>query len=168
MNWMWFALVDDPDVGDAYAAARATWRDGTPACMLAAWPAEHRPKVPAVKIDARVIQTDGDATLVSLVLAPPRVRILFDDAAVQQARRDVIAGRPPVAVSTLLRGDSIFAGAVTVGPAGDDPFARIFPARRLEVEAGIFGPVPAHPGPDIERHGSGAPWPFPSFASQPM
>lgn len=86
------------------------------------------------------------------------VELLFDDTEVQQARRDVIAGRPPRALSTLLRGDSIVAGAVTVDPAGDDPFAGIFPARRLMVGRGLFGRVPAPPGPDIERHGSGAPW----------
>ena len=55
--------------------------------------------------------------------------------------------------------------AITVDPVGDDPFARIFPARRLTVAAGLFGAVPAPAGPDIERHRSGAPWPYPSFAA---
>ncbi len=163
MNWMWFAVVQDGAARDAYAAAPAWCLDGRRAGVLAVWPAEHRPKVPAVKVDARIVDRDGDRAELSLVLAPPRVRLLFDDTAVQQARRDVLAGRPPRALSTLLRGDSIFAGAVTVDPAGDDPFARIFPARRLTIGPGLFGRVPAHPGPDIERHGSGAPWPFPTF-----
>ena len=165
MSWMWFAVVQDADAHDAFAAAPASWSDGVPACVLAVWPPEHHPKVPAVKIDSRIIQRDGDGAEVSLVLAPPRLRLLFDDTAVQQARRDVIAGPPPRALSTLLRGDSIFAGAVTVDPAIDDPFARIFPARRLTVGRGLFGSVAAHPGPDIERHGSGAPWPYPRFDS---
>jgi hypothetical protein len=164
MSWMWLALVDSPEAaGGAAASAPAAELDGAPAGILAVWPSERRPHVPAVKVDARIVDPDGDAALVSLVQAPPRVRILFDDTAVQQARRDTIAGRPPRAISTLLRGDSIFAGAITVEPAGDDPFARIFPARRLVVGPGLFGMVPAHPGPDIERHGSGAPWPYPVF-----
>jgi hypothetical protein len=160
---MWFALTDDAVARDALAAAAVSDLDGSPAGVLAAWPAEHRPKVPAVKIDGRIIDPAGGAAEVSLVLAPPRVRLLFDDTAIQQARRDVLAGRPPGALSTLLRGDSIFAGAVTVDPVEDDPFARIFPARRLVVAHGVFRHLPAHPGPDIERHGSGAPWPYPIF-----
>ncbi len=165
MSWLWFAQVQDTQRGGALASAPIRDPDGRAAGFLAVWPATNRPKVPAVKIDARVIDPDGEAADVSLVLAPPRVRILFDDTAVQQARRDVLAGRPPRAISTLLRGDSIFAGAITVDPLGDDPFARIFPGRRLRVAAGLFGAVPAPPGPDIERHGSGAPWPYPSFAA---
>ena len=167
MSWMWFAVAQDAEAHDAHAAAAARCLDGTPAGVLAVWLAEHRPKMPAVKVDARIVQRDGEQALVSFVLAPPGVRLPFDDTAVKQARRDVIAGRPPRALSTLLRGDSIFAGAITVEPVGDDPFARIFPARRLIVGAGLFGPVPAHPGPDIERHGSGAPWPYPTFDTAP-
>ena len=163
MSWLWFAQVGEAQRGGAHASAEARDSDGAEAGLLAVWRASERPKVPAVKIDARLIDPDGAAAQVSLVLAPPHVRMLFDDAAVQQARRDVLARRPPRALSTLLRGDSIFAGAITVDPAGDDPFARIFPARRLTVAAGLFGAVPAPPGPDIERHGSGAPWPYPSF-----
>ncbi len=163
MSWLWFALVDERHLAGALAAAPAHDPDGAAAGHLAVWPESERPKVPAAKIDARIVDHDGDAAMVSLVMAPSRVRLLFDDTAVQQARRDVLTGRPARALSTLLRGDSIFAGAVTVDPAGDDPFARIFPARRLAVASGLFGRVPAPPGPDIERHGSGAPWPDPSF-----
>ena len=162
MSWLWFAQVAETELAGELAAAAVSGLEG-PEGFLAVWPAAVRPKVPAVKVDARIVDRDGPAGEVSLVLAPPRVRLLFDDTAVQQARRDVLAGRPPRAISTLLRGDSIFAGAVTVDPAGDDPFARIFTARRLTVEAGLFGAVPAPAGPDIERHGSGAPWPYPSF-----
>jgi hypothetical protein len=160
---MWFALVDEEHAVNAVAAASAADPDGAPAGVLAVWPAEARPTVPAAKIDRRIVDPDGDAATVSLVTAPSRVRILFDDTAVQQARRDVLSGPPSRAVSTLLRGDSIFAGAVTVDPVGDDPFSRIFPARTLRVESGLFGWVAPPAGPDIERHGSGAPWPFPTF-----
>lgn len=162
-NWMWFAHIDREPPAGAVATAAVAELDGTPAGVLGAWPADVRPRVPAVKVDARIIDPGGDRATLSLVLAPPRVRLLFDDTAVQQARRDVLAGRPPRAISSLLRGDSIFAGAVTVDPPGDDPFGRIFPAQLLAVEAGLFGRVPAPPGPDIERHGSGAPWPYPTF-----
>jgi len=162
-TWMWFAHVHGEPPAGAVATAAIAELDGTPAGVLGAWPAELRPKVPAVKVDARIIDPDGDPATLSLVLAPPEVRLLFDDTAVQQARRDVLAGRPPRAISSFLRGDSIFAGAVTVDPAGDDPFGRIFPAERLVVGAGLFGSVSAPPGPDIERHGSGAPWPYPTF-----
>ena len=165
MSWLWFALVQEAQRGGALASAQVRDPDGAAAGFLAVWPQTDRPRVAAVKIDARLIDRDGAAAEVSLVLAPPRVRILFDDTAVQQARRDVLSGRPPRAISTLLRGDSMFAGAITVGPVGDDPFARIFPARRLTVAAGLFGAVPAPAGPDIERHRSGAPWPYPSFAA---
>ena len=167
MSWLWFAQVQEAQRGGALASAEARDTDGAAAGFLAVWPASQRPKVPAVKIDARLVDPDGAAAEVSLVLAPPRMRILFDDTAVQQARRDVLAGRPPRALSTLLRGDSIFAGAITVGPVGDDPLARIFPARKLSVAAGLFGAVPAPAGPDIERHGSGAPWPAPRFTAAP-
>jgi hypothetical protein len=155
--------VDGVPPAGAVATAELTESGGRSAGVLGAWPAETRPRVPAVKIDARIIDPDGEGGTLSLVMAPPKVRLPFDDTAVQQARRDVLAGSPPRAISSLLRGDSIFAGAVTVDPTGDDPFARIFPARRLRVAPGLFGRVPAPAGPDIERHGSGAPWPYPTF-----
>lgn len=101
MGWLWFAQVTEAQRDGALASAQARDPDGA-AGYLAVWPAATRPTVPAVKIDARVIDPDGQAADVSLVLAPPRVRILFDDTAVQQARRDVLAGRPPRAISTLL------------------------------------------------------------------
>ncbi len=163
MSWLWFAHVPGDVPGEPVASARVSEPDGRPAGAMAVWPAATRPHVPAVKIDARVIDPAGEAAGVSLVLAPPRMRMLFDDLAVQQARRDVLAARPARALSTLLRGDSLFAGALTVEPPGDDPFGRILPAVRLQVGPGLLGRVAPPPGPDIERHGSGAPWPYPSF-----
>ena len=75
------------------------------------------------------------------------------------------------AVSTLLRDDSHFAGAITVARSPterhrlrEDPFARIFPSRLLDVEAGILGSVAPPTGPTIERYGSGNPWPWDRFA----
>ena len=76
---------------------------------------------------------------------------------------------PADAVSTLLSDASHFEGAITVarGPRvarlSDDPFARVFPARILRVEGGLFGRDPAPCGPVIERYGSAQPWPWDRF-----
>ena len=82
----------------------------------------------------------------------------------------VLRRRFPAAVSTLLRDDSHFEGAITAAhspEAGawlrEDPFARIFPAKLLAVQAGILGSVAAPTGPTIERYGSGNPWPWDRF-----
>ena len=101
---------------------------------------------------------------------PPGVRVLFDDLAVQHARRAVLAAPPLDGVTTLLSDASHFEGSLTVarGDAvarlADDPFARIFPARLLHVGAGVVGRLPAPAGPVIERYGSAQPWPRDRFA----
>ncbi len=82
--------------------------------------------------------------------------------------RRVLAGPPFAAVSTLVRDAVHFAGAVTVGwnddlgRLGDDPFARLQPARLLRVGPGMFGRVPPPPGPVIQRY-AGKPWPVTGF-----
>jgi len=93
-----------------------------------------------------MIDPSGSAAFIWLVLPPPGVRLPFDDPAVQQARRRVLAGPCPDAVSTLLRDDYHFEGAIAVArsPADKhrltgDPFGRIFPARILAVDGGILG-----------------------------
>jgi hypothetical protein len=69
-------------------------------------------------------------------------------------------------VSTLLSDASHFEGALTVARGAgvarlaEDPFARIFPARLLHVDAGLLGAVPLPCGPTIERYGSAQPWPW--------
>jgi hypothetical protein len=156
MNWCWFALLDTP-ADDA--SAQAAVDDGR---WLAAWQRHAKPVRHARRIDARIIDPEGEAATVSMVLPPDGVRLPFDDVAVQQARRDVLA-RPPVdAISTLLSDASHFEGAITVmrGRVVDDPFARVFPARLLQVEAGLFGRVLPPCGPTIERYGSAQPWPW--------
>lgn len=107
------------------------------------------------------------------MLPPEGVSLLFDDPAVQEARRRVLAGPPFDAVSTLLRDSSHFEGSLTVARDDDerrlrweDAFARVFPARLLRVEAGLFGRVPAPAGPTIERYGSEQPWPWDRFAAR--
>jgi hypothetical protein len=137
---------------------------------LEAWPAAAEPPVPgALRVDERVVDAAGDACEVSLVLTPPGVHIPMDDLAVLQARRRILAGRPYAAVSVLLAGDSRYEGSLVVARGDDvarlaeDPFARLFSARRLRVRAGVLGAVAAPAGPTIERYGSANPWPWDRF-----
>jgi hypothetical protein len=123
-----------------------------------------------LRADPRIFDPDGDAAWVSLIVVPEPLRPPFDDPVVQQARRRVLAGPAPDAVSTLLADDSRFAGAVTVRRGADaqallhdDPFARVHPARIVRVEPGVFGVAPPPTGPTIERHGSARPWPWDRF-----
>ena len=169
MSRCWLALVEG-SVQGADAAATALTPDGQPAGTLAAWRRRAVPREQGWRVDERLIDPDGSAAWISLVLAPSGVRLPFDDLAVQQARRLVLLYPFPAAVSTLLRDDSHFEGAITVArsPAEkqrlrDDPFARIFPSRMLSIEAGILGAVSPPTGPTIERYGSGNPWPWDRF-----
>jgi hypothetical protein len=165
VSWCWLALTDEwPD--DATAAAWAS-ENGERIGVLAAWCRRAKPSRDALRMDSRLVDPEGAPACVSLVLPPPGVRLKFDDLAVQQARRRVLAGPPVAGVSTLLTDASHFEGAVTVvrGATVEDPFARIFPARLLDVEAGLFGSTPPPAGPTIERYGSAEPWPWDRFAA---
>lgn len=169
MSRCWLALVDGAAKG-ADAAARAIATDGHSAGTLAAWRRRAKPVRDALRVDERLIDPDGAAAWISLVLPPPGVRLPFDDPAVQQARRLILRHSFPAAVSTLLRDDSHFAGSIMVTHLAahqhhlrDDPFARVFPSRLLAIEAGILGSVPSPTGPTIERYGSGNPWPWDRF-----
>jgi hypothetical protein len=169
MSRCWLALVAGPAPG-ADAVASASTADGHPAGALAAWRRRAKPVREALRVDERLIDPDGSAAWISLVLPPSGVRLPFDDPAVQQARRQVLLHPFAAAVSTLLRDDSHFEGAITVAHSAaehhrlrDDPFARIFPSRLLAVEAGILGSVPSPTGPTIERYGSSNPWPWDLF-----
>jgi hypothetical protein len=163
------ALVEGPAAGADAAAAAATL-DGQPVGTLAAWHQRRKPLRGALRVDERVVDPGGPPAWISLVLARPGVRLPFDDLAVQQARRAVLSGSPADAVSTLLRDDSHFDGAITITHSPDavlqlrdDPFARIFPAKLLAIGAGILGSTPAPTGPTIERYGSSNPWPWDRF-----
>ena len=169
MSRCWLALVEGPTHG-ADAAARTLTLDGRPAGTLAAWRRAAKPVREALRVDERLIDPDGAAAWISLVLAPPGIRLAFDDLVVQQARRAVLQHPFPAAVSTLLRDDSHFEGAITVARSmaekrrvRDDPFARIFPSTLLSVEDGLLGSVAPPTGPTIERYGSGNPWPWDRF-----
>jgi hypothetical protein len=169
MSRCWLALVDGP-APNADATAAAFTLDGAAAGTLAAWRRPSKPIRQALRVDERLIDPGGAPALISLVIAPRGVRLPFDDPAVQQARRLVLMHSHPEAVSTLLRDDSHFEGAITVYRSPhmerclhDDPFARIYPAKLLAIDAGILGSVAAPAGPAIERYGSGNPWPCDRF-----
>jgi hypothetical protein len=168
VSWAWLALLDTRPP-DADAAARALEADDAPAGWLAMWVRRARPVADARRVDARLLDRAGAPAHVSLVRPPPGVELPFDDLAVQQARRAVLAAPPFDAVTTLLRDSSHFEGSLTVarGPdverLRDDPFARVFPARILRIDAGVLGVVPAPAGPVIERYGSAEPWPSDRF-----
>jgi hypothetical protein len=168
-SWHWLALVDEAPSG-ASASAPATGLDGSPAGSLAIWDQQAKPTREARRVDARLLDRDGPEAVVSLVRTPPGVRLPFDDLAVQQARRAVLAAAPFAAITTLLSDASHFEGSLTVarGPdvvrLHDDPFARVFPAVVLRVAAGVLGRMPAPAGPVIERYGSARPWPWDLFA----
>ena len=170
MSRCWLALIDGP-AEDAQASAGASTLDGEEIGTLAAWVRKAKPVRSALRVDERLIDPTGEAAWISLVLAPRGVRLPFDDLAVQHARRVVLSRRPVAAVSTLLRDDSHFEGAISVARSEegvrwlrDDPFARIFPALLLVIEPGILGSVAPPPGPTIERYGSGNPWPWDRFS----
>jgi hypothetical protein len=168
MSWCWLDLAEEPH-SNPMAAAAAFAPDGAPAGWFVAWRRRGRPAATARRIDERVIDAAGDAAWVSLVQPPAGVHLPFDDLAVQQARRAVLAGEPTDAVTTLLSGTSRFEGSLTVARGAqvmrlaDDPFARIFPQRILRVDAGLLGSVPPPCGPTIERYGSANPWPWDCF-----
>ena len=174
MSWCWLALLPERPAGgelsDALASATATDIHGHPAGLLAAWPLGRKPVRTAVRVDQRLVDPTGPPSWVSLVLVPPDLAPLFDDPAVSQAMRRVLAGPPFAATSTLVRDAVHFAGAVTVEQddrpdrLADDPFARLYPARILRVGTGMFGQVAPPAGPAIQRY-SGKPWPASGFDS---
>jgi hypothetical protein len=98
----WLALIEETALAPD-AAAPAFKLDGRPAGTLAAWRQRAKPVRHALRVDERMIDPAGSPAFISLVLPPPGVRLPFDDLAVQQARRRVLVGRFPDAVSTLLQ-----------------------------------------------------------------
>jgi hypothetical protein len=162
----WLALVEGemPDSADAIAAVGG---EDDVSRWLAAWSRDAKPLRTARRVDPAIIDAAGSAATVSITLPDRGKMTIFDDPAVQEARRRVLADpEPPDALSTLLLDASHFAGSVTVrrGPdagrrLGEDPFRLVAPARVLEVGPGLFGVAALSCGPTIERHGSDVPWP---------
>lgn len=171
MSWCWLALRHAVPF-DALAAAAVDDERGAPAGFLCSWSGNVARPSDAAKVDTRAIDPAGTAAHVSLVIPPRGMTLPFDDAAVSQALRAVLQ-RPPLDVfTTLLLGDSRFAGALSAVRGGsswrldDDPFAAIFPAQRLHVGQGILGHMAAPAGPVIQRYGSDEPWPWDRFADE--
>jgi hypothetical protein len=166
--WHWFAFRPDRPT-DAFAATPAFRADGAQLGFLVTWRVgTGRKPIDALGIDARAIDAHGGPAWISLALAPETLRVLFDDPAVCQAMRVVLAGSPVDVMSTLARDPSTIGGAFTAthGPTpnglADDPFARIFQRTLLRVDAGFVGTMPAPAGPGVQRY-SGAPWPWDRF-----
>ncbi len=168
MSWCWLARCGEPGTG-AVASATLSQLDGRSAGLLAAWEHDGDPPAGSAKVDPRAIDPDGDEAVVSLVLAPDRVWLPFDDPAVSGAIRAVLALPAAEVLSTLLLRDDRFVGALTAvrGAAtqrlDDDPFGVIFPALRLRVGPGLLGRMPPPVGPSMQRYGSGSPWPWERF-----
>lgn len=167
MSWYWLSLVEEwPDGASAAAWAH---ENGERVGVLAAWCRRAKPHPAARRVASCVIDPHGAPARISLVLPAAGVRLAFDDPAVQHARRRSLSELPFDTVSTLLTDASHFQGAVTVARGRnvsrlpDDPFARVFPARLLDVDGGLFGSAPPPPGPTIERYGSAEPWPWDRF-----
>lgn len=163
----WLALVEGPPPEKADAVASAGEE-----LWLAAWLRDAKPSRDARRVDPAIIDRQGAPAAVSLTLPARGEMTIFDDPAVQEARRRLLADpEPPAAFSTLLVDAVHFAGSVTVrrGPDAarrleEDPFRRVAPARVLSLGPGLFGTAPLPGGPTIERHGSDIPWPGGSFS----
>jgi hypothetical protein len=166
--WHWFAFRPERPT-DTFASTPAFRADGAQLGFLATWRVgDGRKPVGALGNDARAIDAHGGPAWISLSLAPERIRVLFDDPAVCQAMRVVLAGPPVDVVSTLVRDASTIGGAFTATHAAtpyglaDDPFARLFPRMLLRVDTGFVGTMPAPAGPSVQRY-AGAPWPWDRF-----
>lgn len=175
MTWRWLDIVPTrpPDAEGSTALRKP---DGTDAGFLAWWPKSDVRPGRALRVDERVVAGGGHATWLSWCRfdddgQDDDASLAFDDGAVTGALRRRLAAPWPEAVSTLLLDWSRIAGAVTTGvtahDAAADPFADVFPSRRLlRVEAGALGPIPAPTGPGVTRYGSGNPWPWDRYAGQ--
>jgi hypothetical protein len=167
MSWLWFALTDQPP-RETVAAAQCWELDGRAAGWLAAWPVAHGRPPGSLGIDIRAVEPGGPSAWVSLALAAPGQRVLFDDPAVSWALRQTLMVGRWLAMSTLTRDSSTIGGALSVTQISspralaDDPFARLFPARALRVDRGFLGSMPPPVGPGIQRYG-GSPWPWDRF-----
>ncbi len=78
------------------------------------WDASESEPEGAARIDARAVDPDGERTWISWCGLRAGVSLLFDDGAVSQVIRSVLAMVAPDALSTLSQGGDHFVGAVTV------------------------------------------------------
>ena len=174
MTWRWLDVVDDRP-SDAEAAAPLRDAEGDDAGFLAWWPKSPDRPGRALRVDERIVAGGGAATWISWcrfdVEDGDDASLAFDDGAVSGALRRRLTDPWPEAVSTLLVDWSRIGGAITAGASRSeariDPFARVFPSRRMfRIDAGLLGAIPAPTGPGITRYGSGNPWPWDRYAGQ--
>ena len=171
MTPVWLALTDERPAG--VGAAALVEENGRPAGFLVAWDQRAKPRRGVLRVDPRLVDPDGEAAWVSLVLVPTEIRLPFDDLAVQEARRRVLAQPPLDGVSALMRDATHFEGSIAVERGEraeerlrDDPFGRILPPRLLRVGEGVLGATLPPVGPVMERYGSANPWPGDQFEEQ--
>lgn len=165
----WIALLEEAAPGSVPVRDAGT---GASAGHLLVVRRQGKPHRHAVRVEPSLLG-DGPELAVSLILAGRDSRPLFDDPAVVQAMRRVLAepGRAPL-FSTLVDGSTRWAGAVSGVPPAvpqarpawwmEDPFARLAPQLRLLVPSGVFLPTALPAGPCHQRH-AGAPWPWGRF-----
>lgn len=172
-GWAWLVIGEEHhDAAYAEARAETVWlrraETSPKALWLQAFQAGERPAPDAVRVDARVLDPAGAAARVSMVLLPEGRCPLFDDPAVSQALRDVLAGPAPEAVTTFTRDPVHWAGSLTaVRDARDlsgDPFRRLGPQRLLDVGPGLLGLAALTVAPVTQRY-SGQPWPCDRFVA---
>lgn len=142
-----------------------------PVGVMCAWLTDDRPHGDALQADPRMHDRLGPPCVISLAMAPPQARPIADDPALVHVRRNVLRDGRPCLVSLLTNDPVSVAGAVTVARAArphevaslaDDPFARLWSARRLRVGQGVFGAQVRRNGPCLERY-AGQPWPYDRF-----
>lgn len=159
----WLALLPTAE-GDLHAPADeghggAGW--------LCGWRTRQRPHPSALRVDERLLDPHGAACRISLVLLADGARPIADDPVAIQARRAVLRDGRLTAVS-MLTGDPVhISGSLTLARTdhpdelhalSEDPFARLGPARQLDIGPGVLGWVAIVCGPVVERY-AGAPWP---------
>ncbi len=173
--WAWLVVGTGPVEGATATGALRT-PDGEPAGSLSVSLGRRRPARDALRVDPAVVDLEGPAWAISLVVPPADQRPLFDDPAVVGATRAALAGTAAVAfVSSLVVDPTRWCGSVS-GTSPEvaagwpawydrDPFRRLAPGRSLLLDAGVLGAVSLG-GPGTQRY-AGAPWPHVGFPDRP-
>ncbi len=137
-----------------------------PTVVLTAWHSERSPHPDARRIDPAVLDPDGQPAWVSLFWPDRDTLPLFDDPAVQHARRSALVRPAPRAVTTATVDSTHCAGSLwvtdTLAQTWDDPFRLLGDLRLLQVCRGLLGRTVSLVGPATERY-AGAPWPSGHF-----
>lgn len=174
-GWAWLVIAPQAiPGGTAGGALREV--DGTPVGQLSVTLGRRRPARSALRIDPRLVDPDGPAWALSLVIPAADRRPLFDDPAVVGAIRAALAEtRATPLLSSLVVDPTRWCGSISgTDPATAagwpgwyrrDPFRRLWPGRSLLLDQGVLAAVPLS-GPGTQRY-AGAPWPYPGFPVPP-